>query len=211
MQDELIDEPMPLWDLPETVVVFQFPWESPVTIGSFDQEVVLMCETMSIADTLKSEVETQFAHGEALTCVEVQKVSLVERYAGGLFWDESGDVHPTSFTRLPELGTEREFPAEPYALFTWGGGIDRSRDEHLEGEYVVHQADDNSIWVLFFEDLDAAEKVLKEYVDATGSEAEIRRTRAVSLDTGQNVRFYGADGSWLDLTRDDYLSRISPA
>jgi len=56
-----------------------------------------------------------------------------------------------------------------------------------------------------------AEKVLKEYIDATGSEAEIRRTRAVSLDTGQNVRFYAADGSWLDLTRDDYLSRITPA
>ena len=65
--------------------------------------------------------------------------------------------------------------------------------------------------MLFFEDLDAAEKVLKEYIDATGSEAEIRRTRAVSLDTGQNVRFYAADGSWLDISRDDYLNRISPA
>jgi len=211
MQDELNDQPMSPWDLPETVVVFQFPWESPVTIGSFEQEVVLLCETMSIAESLKSEVEAQFAHGESLTCVKVQKVSLVERYAGGLFWDESGDIHPTSFTRLPELGSGRELPAEPYALFTWGGGIDRTRDEHLEGEYVVHQADDNSIWVLFFEDLDAAEKVLKEYIDATSSEAEIRRTRAISLDIGQNVRFYAADGSWLDLTRDDYLSRISPA
>ncbi|MFM7187219.1 MAG: hypothetical protein ACKO14_05335, partial [Armatimonadota bacterium] len=60
------------WDLPETVVVFQFPWESPVTIGSFEQEVVLMCETMSVADSLKSEVEAQFAHGEPLTCVEVK-------------------------------------------------------------------------------------------------------------------------------------------
>lgn len=211
MQDELNDEPMSVWDLPESVVVFQFPWESPVSIGSFEQEVVLMCETMAIADSLKVEVEAQFAHGESLSCVEVQKVTLVERYAGGLFWDESGEVHPTSFTRLPELGTNRELPSEPYALFTWGGGIDRSRDEHLEGEYVVHQADDDSIWVLFFEDLDAAEKVLKEYTDATGSEAEIRRTRAVSLDTGQNVRFYAADGSWQDLSREDYLSRISPS
>jgi hypothetical protein len=181
-----------------------------VTIGSFEQEVVLMCETMSIADSLKTEVEAQFAHGESLTCVEVQRVSLVERYAGGLFWDESGEVHPTSFTRLPELGSDRELPAEPYALFTWGGGIDRSRDEHLEGEYVVHQADDNSIWVLFFEDLDAAEKVLTEYIEATDRQAEIRRTRAVSLDSGQNVRFYAADGTWQDLLRDDYLGRISP-
>ena len=73
----------------------------------------------------------------------------------------------------------------------------------------MHQADDNSIWVLFFEDLDAAEKVLKEYIEATDSKAEIRRTRAVSLDTGQNVRFYAADGSWQDLLRDDYLNRIS--
>ena len=207
MQDELPDEPMSPWDLPETVVVFQFPWESPVTIGSFEQEVVLMCETMSIADSLKTEVE---AHGETLTCVEVQRVSLVERYAGGLFWNESGEVHPTSFTRLPELGTDRELPAEPYALFTWGGGIDRSRDEHLEGEYVVHQADDSSVWVLFFEDLDAAEKVLMEYIEATDRQAEIRRTRAVSLDSGQNVRFYAADGTWQDLLRDDYLGRIAP-
>jgi len=210
MQDELHDEPMSPWDLPETVVVFQFPWESPVTIGSFEQEVVLMCETMSIADSLKTEVEAQFAHGETLTCVEVQRVSLVERYAGGLFWDESGEVHPTSFTRLPELATDRELPAEPYALFTWGGGIDRSRDEHLEGEYVVHQADDSSVWVLFFEDLDAAEKVLMEYIEATDRQAEIRRTRAVSLDSGQNVRFYAADGTWQDLLRDDYLGRIAP-
>jgi hypothetical protein len=210
MQDVLPDEPMSPWDLPETVVVFQFPWESPVTIGSFEQEVVLMCETMSIADALKTEVEAQFAHGEPLSCVEVQRVSLVERYAGGLFWDESGEVHPTSFSRLPDLESHREFPAEPYALFTSGGGIDRSRDEHLEGEYVVHQADDNSIWVLFFEDLDAAEKVLMEYIDATDRQAEIRRTRAVSLDSGQNVRFYAADGTWQDLLRDDYLSRIIP-
>jgi len=210
MQDELYDEPMSPWDLPETVVVFQFPWESPVTIGSFEQEVVLMCETMPIADSLKAEVEAQFAHGEPLVCVEVQRLSLVERYAGGLYWDQSGEVHPTSFSRLPELGSDRELPAEPYALFTSGGGIDRSRDEHLEGEYVVHQADDNTIWVLFFEDLDAAEKVLKEYIEATDNQAEIRRTRAVSLDTGQNVRFYAADGSWQDLLRDDYLNRISP-
>lgn len=209
MQDELHDAPLSQWELPETVVVFQFPWESPVTIGSFEQEIVLMCQTMSIADSLKAEVEAQFSHGESLSCVEVPKLSLVERYAGGLFWDESGEVHPTSFSRLPELGSSRELPAEPYALFTWGGGIDRSRDEHIEGEYVVHQADDSSIWVLFFEDLDAAEKVLKEYIDATESQAEIRRTRAISLDTGQNVRFYAADGSWEDITRDDYLSRMS--
>jgi hypothetical protein len=64
--------------------------------------------------------------------------------------------------------------------------------------------------VLFFEDLDAAEKVLMEYIEATDRQAEIRRTRAVSLDSGQNVRFYAADGTWQDLLRDDYLGRIAP-
>lgn len=209
MDENIIDNAITQWDLPPNVHVFHFAWAIPVTIGAFEQEVVLMCASHVVAETLRSEVETQFAHGEAITIVEVPVITLVERYAGGLFWDTNSEVHPTSFAKRPDLNIESDLPAEPFALFTWGGGIDRGRDEHLEGEYVVHQAEDESVWVLFFEELEAAEKVSQEYALSTGARAEVRRTRAVSLDTNQNVRFYSADGRWTDLSREDYIKRLS--
>jgi hypothetical protein len=108
----------------------------------------------------------------------------------------------------------RNLKSQLWALFTDGGGVkhfdivDGVHTEHNEGEYVVHQAEDDSIWVLLFEDLRHAERVAKEYHEATGGTCEPRTTLVAGLDYDQHVRLYRMDGTWQDYTRPDYMEAL---
>lgn len=103
-----------------------------------------------------------------------------------------------------------------YAIFTSGGGVHTTEladgnlyHEHLEGEYVVHQDDNGTTWVLLFEDIDIAERVRQEYVEATGDTAQVMPTLATSIEFDHNCRLYRWDGEWEDITRENYIKRMS--
>ncbi|MFY7953465.1 MAG: hypothetical protein ACOVT5_13250, partial [Armatimonadaceae bacterium] len=136
--------------------------------------------------------------------VEVYWEHLWDRY-GQVFLIEGESRRSISLADL-SARDDAPLPDEPYALFVSGGGIDRFSDAHQEGEWVVHR-DFRGDFVLFFEDLDAAEAVLREFKAATGDDAEVRRTRAISLTETQGVRFTHRDGRREDIPRDEYLRR----
>ena len=108
-----------------------------------------------------------------------------------------------------------------YALFVEGGGVTTrqligsttdegwTQYEHKEGTFVVHADDNDNPWVLLFEDIDHAERVVRDYFDATGQWAHPKLTTVDGLDYEQNVRLYRGDGSWEDVTRQDYLANCS--
>lgn len=104
-----------------------------------------------------------------------------------------------------------------YAIFTHGGGInttvsteDKTYHEHKDGEFVVHCDDNRQVWVLLFEDTDSAHKVVLSYIDATGNDnVEVKPTLATSIEDHHNVRLYRWDGTWEDITRDDYMKRLA--
>jgi len=104
-----------------------------------------------------------------------------------------------------------------FAIFTRGGGLEVTYDvhgnvmqEHIEGEWVVHEDEQGQDWVLLFEDTDTAHKVLIDYINATKDEdVEVKRTLATSLADDQNIRLYRWDGTWEDIKRSDYMSRLA--
>jgi len=104
-----------------------------------------------------------------------------------------------------------------YGIFVNGGGVEATEladgtiyHEHLEGTYLVHQDKQKQDWVLLFEDTDAAHKVLIDYINETNDEdVEVKRTLATSLADDQNIRLYRWDGTWEDITRSDYMSRLA--
>jgi hypothetical protein len=110
--------------------------------------------------------------------------------------------------------TQMKLKSKLFALFTEGGGITHydvvlgSHCEANEGEYVVHQAEDDSIWVLLFEDLLHAERVANDFHEATGDTCEIKPTLIECLDYDQNIRLYRIDGSWQDYKRDEYIWKL---
>jgi hypothetical protein len=109
-------------------------------------------------------------------------------------------------TRSTQLKTEL------WALFTDGGGITRTPyyDQYNEGTMVVHEdPDDESIWVLLFEDLAHAERVAVEYKDCTGDACEVLKTEIRGLDDDQHIRLYRIDGSWHDYRREDYIEQLA--
>jgi hypothetical protein len=108
-----------------------------------------------------------------------------------------------------------------FALFIEGGGV-TSRQivasttdeeftayEYVEGTFVVHEDDNGKHWVLLFEDIDHAERVARDYFEATGYHAHPKMTMASSLDYEQNIRLYRLDGSWQDVDRQHYLALAS--
>jgi len=196
-------EPLSAADLPEDLWTLRYEHGSPFSTGSIGLEVVWLFSTEDgarscIADALSLEPDA----GELrVDTIEVGEVA--ERYAHAVYVDEI-NAWPVILGVEPD--DDSPLPDEPFALFTEGGGIDRLSDHHMDGEWVVHR-DDRGDFVLFFEDLDAADKVLHDFEAATQRNAEVRRTRAISLEPGQNVRFYHADGRWEDILRDDYLRR----
>ena len=103
-----------------------------------------------------------------------------------------------------------------YAIFTSGGGV-RTTEladgnlfyEHIEGEYVVHQDDNGTTWVLLFECLDIAERVCQEYIEATGEIAQVLPTLATSIDFDHNCRLYRWDGECRDITRENYIKQMN--
>lgn len=108
-----------------------------------------------------------------------------------------------------------------FALFVEGGGVtsrqiiasttteDYTAYEHKEGTFVVHEDDNGKHWVLLFEDPDHAERVAKDYFEATGDHAHPKITLASGLDYEQNIRLYRLDGSWQDVDRQHYLANAS--
>lgn len=102
------------------------------------------------------------------------------------------------------------FPSEVYALFTEGGGISdwNGYREHNEGTFVVHQADDGQVFVLFFDNLDDAMEIADSYRDETQDECTIRRTKVVCLQEDQNVRFYHMNGNVYDVSRANFLKLV---
>jgi len=103
-----------------------------------------------------------------------------------------------------------------YAIFTYGGGIreflktdGNIMKEHVEGELVVHQDDDEKIWAIVFEDTDTAEQVKQTYIDQTGDYTVlVKPTLATSIDVDHNFRLYRYDGEWEDITHADYIERM---
>ena len=114
-----------------------------------------------------------------------------------------------------------EYFVHLFALFTEGGGLANHEvvsslsdethieSEHKEGTFVVHADDNGGIWVLLFEDPDHAERVAKDYFEATGQHAYPKFTSAHGLDDDQNIRLYRLDGSWQDVERKHYLANAS--
>lgn len=196
-------EPLAPKDLPEELWTLRYAHGSPFSTGPIGMEVVWLFSTEEgasacVADALAAEPDAGELH---VGRVEVPEVS--DRFAHAVYVDEI-NAWPVLLSDGPD--DDAPLPPEPFALFTEGGGIDRLADNHLNGEWVVHR-DERGDFVLFFEDLDAADKVLQDFESATRRPAEVRRTRAISLGFGQNVRFYHADGRWEDIDRDDYLRR----
>lgn len=205
-----LDKPAPVPSGSEGLSIPADPWALAYTEGSLfttgsigvEHPWVFGSEAAAIDGVAAAEREAP-GFG-SLHPVEVAWEHLLDRYETVLLIE--GDSRwPIGLADLSG-GDEPPLPDEPYALFVSGGGIDRFSDAHHEGEWVVHR-DTRGDFVLFFEDLDSAETVLKEFRDATGDHAEVRRTRAISLTDTQGVRFTHRDGRREDLSRDEYLRR----
>ncbi|MFM7320646.1 MAG: hypothetical protein ACKO5K_03850 [Armatimonadota bacterium] len=196
-------EPLSPSDLPDALWTLRYEHGSPFSTGPIGLEVVWLFSTEEgaracIPDALEAEPDAGQLQVDLVSLPEV-----ADRFAHAVYIDE---INAWPVILSPDVEDDGPLPDEPFALFTEGGGIDRFSDVHHDGEWVIHR-DDRGDFVLFFEDLDAAEKVLRDFEAATGKVAEVRRTRAVSLEFAQNVRFTHADGRWEDIERDEYLRR----
>lgn len=197
-------------ELPDTLYTIRYDYGTPFSYGPIGQEVawVFASEELaqsSIAEALEAEPDA----GE-LSASEVTLEELADRFPMVLFVDTTGNLWPLVLQQVEPLESpdDTPLPDEPYALFVHGGGIDRYLEEPREGDWVVHRDDDEEIdYVLFFEDLDTAEQILADFIEATGESAEVRRTRADTLTEDQGVRYYHASGHIEDLPRKEYLRR----
>jgi hypothetical protein len=75
---------------------------------------------------------------------------------------------------------------------------------HNHESYVVHGADDG-VYMLLFESVVDAAKVLEDYREATKCDALVCSFDVLDLDLEFNVRLYRIDGSWADYTRKKYM------
>jgi hypothetical protein len=105
-------------------------------------------------------------------------------------------LHPTVY-QLSDINVETI--AEPLALFTEG--------DHVHGVYVVHQSDDD-LCVLTFRDRYVAEIVLNDYIEEVGDNATISICPPDSMRDGQRIRFYDSATRVVDMTIDEYKTRI---
>jgi len=205
-----LDRPAPIPSGAEGLSIPSVPWAlayaegSLFTTGSIGDEHPWVFGSESEAIDGIAVAEREAPGFGSLHPVAVDWEHLLDRY-GKVLLVEGDSRWPIGLADVSG-GGESPLPDEPYALFVSGGGIDRYSDAHQEGEWVVHR-DNRGDFVLFFEDLDSAETVLREFRDATGDQAEVRRTRAISLTETQGVRFTHRDGRREDLSRDEYLRR----
>jgi hypothetical protein len=214
--DPSTPEPLPEFptappELPETLFTIRYDYGTPFSYGPIGQEVAWVFASEELAESAIVEaLEAEPEAGE-LSVSEVLLEELADRFPMVLYVDWEGTLWPLVLANLGQDETElgdTPLPDEPYALFVQGGGIDRYMEEPREGDWVVHRDDDDEIdYVLFFEDLDTAEQILADFIEATGENAEVRRTRADTLTEDQGVRYYHASGHIEDLPRREYLRR----
>ncbi len=204
------EQPAPPVSLPDILYTIRYDYGTPFSYGPIGQEVAWVFASEELArSAIEEALEAEPDAGE-LSVSEVALDELAERFPMVLFVDENSNPWPLMLRTVETLETpdDTPLPDEPYALFVHGGGIDRYLEEPREGDWVVHRDDDEEIdYVLFFEDLDTAEQVLTDFIEATGENAEVRRTRADTLTDGQGVRYYHASGHIEDLPRREYLRR----
>lgn len=196
--------------LPEILYTIRYDYGTPFSYGPIGQEVAWLfadpdTATAAIPEALEAEPEAGELKVSAITLEE-----LSERFPMVLYIDGEGNMWPLMLQQMETLEApgDTPLPDEPYALFVAGGGIDRYLEEPREGDWVVHRDEDEEMdYVLFFEDLDTAEQILTDFMEATGELAEVRRTRADTLTEDQGVRYYHASGHIEDLPRKEYLRR----
>jgi hypothetical protein len=193
--------------LPERLWTICYSYGSPFSTGPIGQEAVFLFSDAEQAEAaIPQALEAEPDAGE-LHVEFIEVAQLTERYAFAAYLDPEGNLWPVL---LSEGDSEdgHPLPDEPLALFVYGGGIDRNRDIAEDGDWVVHRDDDSGRdFVLFFEDMDTAQQVQKDFEEATGDSAQIRRTRADTLKADQSVRYYHASGQVEDLPREEYLRR----
>lgn len=194
----------PPFAMPELPWALAYEEGSLFSTGGIGEDMPWIFASEDRAVAAIAEAEQLAPEFGRLTAIQIDWEHLLHRYGRALAIDGESRWE-FGLTDLSTLD-DSPLPDEPYALFVWGGGIDRYSDAHEEGEWVVHR-DERGDFVLFFEDLDSAESVLREFRAATGDEAEVRRTRAISLTDSQGVRFTHRDGRHEDLTRGEYMRR----
>jgi hypothetical protein len=80
---------------------------------------------------------------------------------------------------------------------------------HDHNTYVVHRDDDGKgDYMLLFESVIDAAKVLDEYREATKCDALVCTFDAHDLDLDFNVRLYRIDGTWADYSRNRYMRML---
>ncbi|WP_395139577.1 hypothetical protein [Armatimonas sp.] len=199
--------PLPvLADLPQPLYTICYDYGSPFSYGPIGQELVWTFPSRELAEAAIPDALEQEPDSGVLHAAEVSREELADRFPAALFFDaqESVWLHPLQ----DPPSDDTPLPDEPYALFVEGGGIDRYLEEPREGSWAVHRDEEEELdYVLFFEDLDTAEQILTDFIEATEQHAEVRRTRADTLTDGQGVRYYHASGHIEDLPRHEYLRR----
>ena len=203
--------PLPiLTELPAPLYTIRYDYGTPFSYGPIGQEVVWVFPAQQLAEeAIPTALEQEPDAGE-LHASEITRDELAERFTVALFLDAQGQIwlHALVDASAPDTLSDTPLPDEPYALFVEGGGIDRYLEEPREGSWAVHRDEEEELdYVLFFEDLDTAEQVLAEFIEAMDQHAEVRRTRADTLTDGQGVRYYHASGQIEDLPRREYLRR----
>jgi hypothetical protein len=74
---------------------------------------------------------------------------------------------------------------------------------------VGHIDDNNQFWLLAFEDIDHAQRVVKEYESCKKHEAHIVSFNVYTMPVDWDVRLYRMDGTWMDIRQLDYLQKLN--
>jgi hypothetical protein len=127
--------------------------------------------------------------------------------------DDEGDENEEDVLyALAMLEAEEDrmlLPREAFFLYTEVTDVNPSTNEIREGTLVVHNDRENeALYALCFESLDAATDMKDVFESATGEEAVIRRFPVMSnLADHFRIRFYHANGIMEDLTQNQYRER----
>jgi hypothetical protein len=99
------------------------------------------------------------------------------------------------------------FERTPYALWAYeDDGTLPTRAE--EATFVLHKdLETEYLHVMLFEALDDAYKTLAEFKEATGRDAEPKRTDVRAIGEHFYIRLFRANGIWEDMSLQEYLRR----
>jgi hypothetical protein len=73
---------------------------------------------------------------------------------------------------------------------------------------VIHKGDDDQEYLLAFEDLTHAQRVQEEYEPFANNKTHIVSFNVYNMNEDWNLRLYRMDGSWLDISQEDYLRHL---